>query len=196
MGAKVLLFIPNIIGYVRIVLASIAFYQFQEPVSFCCFYISSIILDWFDGYFARKLNQTSQFGAWFDVVIDLFSRGYLWCALSRVGYLVIMVEWLAFVCTHSRGENWKIPDEKFPALVKMVMSHGFHSPMGIYAIGSLHVLPLWLYGYESRLLTDVMMVPIWLQLTIVAFLSVGRTVCFFVEGFYILNYVNLLLHTK
>ncbi|XP_005096617.1 uncharacterized protein LOC101858706 [Aplysia californica] len=196
MGLEVLAYVPNIVGYIRIVLASCAFLLFQQPVWFTILYSISISLDGIDGYLARKLNQTSKFGAWFDVVIDLFSRGYLWCALFRSGYLVVMLEWLTFVCTHSRGENWRIPEENFPMLVKMVMANGFKGPLGIFAIGSLHILPLWMYGYESRMLTDVLTVPMWVQLTLIALLSVGRTICAAVELFYVKEYVSHLLHVN
>ena len=37
-----------------------------------------------DGYVARKFNQTSAFGAWFDVVIDIISRGMLWSNVYSV----------------------------------------------------------------------------------------------------------------
>lgn len=36
----------------------------------------------------------------------------------------MVIEWTAFVCTHARGANWKIPDEDFPTVCKMVMANG------------------------------------------------------------------------
>ncbi|GFN95516.1 phosphatidylinositol synthase [Plakobranchus ocellatus] len=192
---EVLLFIPNIIGYIRIFLACCAFASFQEPAWFMALYTSSIALDGVDGFVARKLNQCTKFGAWFDVIIDLFSRGYLWCALFRWGYIIIFLEWVTFLSTHSRGEHWKIPEEKFPALVTMVMANGFKTPAGFFAVGSLHVLPLWLYGYESRFFTQNLGLPMWLQLTCIAILTFGRTVCSAVELFYCKEYVlDLLRH--
>lgn len=190
---EVLFYIPNIIGYGRILLACIAFTYYQDPTWFILFYSSSIILDGLDGYTARKLNQCSKFGAWFDVIIDLFSRGYLWCALFKGGYLIVFLEWVTFVSTHSRGENWKIPDEKFPTLVKLVMENGFKTPAGFFAVGSLHVLPLWFYCYESRFFTQTLGMPMWLQLSGIVILAVGRTVCAAVELFYCKEYVADLL---
>ena len=43
-----------------------------------------IILD-FDGYFARKLNQSTRFGAWLDIVIDNLGRGIIWTHVHEVG---------------------------------------------------------------------------------------------------------------
>jgi len=38
----------------------------------------------------------------------------------------MMIEWLTFVCTHARGPDWKIPDEDFPTICKLVMANGKH----------------------------------------------------------------------
>jgi phosphatidylglycerophosphate synthase len=37
-----------------------------------------------DGWVARRLEQTSRFGAWLDVVVDNLSRGMLWSMLFEV----------------------------------------------------------------------------------------------------------------
>ena len=58
---------------------------------------------------------------------------------------------------------------------------GFKTPLGVFAVGSLHILPLWMYGYESRLLSDSLAISHWIQLSGIAVLSVGRTVCAAVE---------------
>ncbi|GFR81889.1 phosphatidylinositol synthase [Elysia marginata] len=92
-----------------------------------------------------------------------------------------------------RGENWKIPEENFPVLVKKVMENGFKTPAGFLAVGSLHVLPLWFYGYESRFFTQSLGLPMWLQLSGIVTLAVGRTVCAAVELFYCKEYVKDLL---
>ncbi|KAL3858087.1 hypothetical protein ACJMK2_012701 [Sinanodonta woodiana] len=122
MGYEVLLFVPNIIGYIRLLLLIVSLIFYSKPLLFLSLYGISVLFDGFDGFLARKLNQTSAFGAWFDVVIDLVSRGALWCFLSKWGYFVIAVEWLTFVATHCRGPDWKIPDEDFPTICKMVMA--------------------------------------------------------------------------
>ncbi len=68
--------IPNILTSIRIALIPflmIAFLALPEPwnnwVSFAIFLVASIT-DWFDGYLARKLNQSSPFGAFLDPVAD------------------------------------------------------------------------------------------------------------------------------
>lgn len=37
-----------------------------------------------DGWLARRLGQTSRFGAWLDVVVDNMGRGMLWSQLFKV----------------------------------------------------------------------------------------------------------------
>lgn len=68
---NVFLFVPNLIGYARIVLAFIAFFLMPccpWPAVFC--YLLSALLDAFDGHAARALNQSSKFGAMLDMLTD------------------------------------------------------------------------------------------------------------------------------
>lgn len=37
-----------------------------------------------DGWLARRLGQSSRFGAWLDVVVDNVGRGMLWSRLFKV----------------------------------------------------------------------------------------------------------------
>ncbi|KAL6120362.1 CDP diacylglycerol inositol 3 phosphatidyltransferase [Nucleospora cyclopteri] len=66
-----LLFIPNIIGYIRIFLILISIHQ--NLFLFICLYSVSVILDFFDGKCARKFNQTSVLGSVLDLVTDRLS---------------------------------------------------------------------------------------------------------------------------
>lgn len=43
---------------------------------------------------------------------------------KQYGYFIILVEWLTFLATHSRGPDWKTTDEEFPYLCKLVMAKG------------------------------------------------------------------------
>ncbi|XP_011434266.3 uncharacterized protein LOC128186680 [Crassostrea angulata] len=188
MGYDVLIFVPNVIGYVRLILFGASIPFFEQPVWFLTLYGISVSLDGFDGYFARKLNQTSKFGAWFDVVIDLVSRGGLWCMLYKYGYFIILVEWLTFLATHSRGPDWKTTDEEFPYLCKLVMAKGFRTPLGVIAISGVHGLPIALYCQQFSF-----MAPAILN-TIILILILGRILALRVEVFYIQCHLkNLLL---
>jgi len=69
--SSVFLFVPNLIGYVRVILAFVgygmAFTDYKITVG--CYMLSQL-LDAADGYAARKLGQSSTFGAVLDMVTD------------------------------------------------------------------------------------------------------------------------------
>ncbi|XP_058036783.1 CDP-diacylglycerol--inositol 3-phosphatidyltransferase isoform X2 [Ahaetulla prasina] len=68
---NIFLFVPNLIGYARIILACIAFYYMPTSPSLASFfYLFSGFLDAFDGHAARALNQGTRFGAMLDMLTD------------------------------------------------------------------------------------------------------------------------------
>ncbi|KAJ8284278.1 hypothetical protein COCON_G00031280 [Conger conger] len=68
---NIFLFVPNLIGYARIVLALLAFYFMPCcPVLAVLCYLVSALLDAFDGHAARALNQATKFGAMLDMLTD------------------------------------------------------------------------------------------------------------------------------
>ncbi|XP_063076725.1 CDP-diacylglycerol--inositol 3-phosphatidyltransferase [Engraulis encrasicolus] len=68
---NIFLFVPNLIGYARIVLALISFYLMPCcPVPAVVTYLLSALLDAFDGHAARTLNQGTKFGAMLDMLTD------------------------------------------------------------------------------------------------------------------------------
>lgn len=68
---NIFIFVPNIIGYGRIILAFIAFYFMptNHIIASVC-YITSALLDAFDGHAARYFNQGTKFGAMLDQLTD------------------------------------------------------------------------------------------------------------------------------
>jgi CDP-diacylglycerol--inositol 3-phosphatidyltransferase len=80
------LFVPNLIGYTRVVtgLASLI-YAFNDKTfgTFFAFYAFSYILDAVDGVAARALKQTSRFGALLDMVTDRFCTAALLAVLAH-----------------------------------------------------------------------------------------------------------------
>nr|XP_057905527.1 CDP-diacylglycerol--inositol 3-phosphatidyltransferase [Doryrhamphus excisus] len=68
---NIFLFVPNLIGYARIILALLAFFLMPCcPWSACSCYLLSALLDAFDGHAARALNQSTRFGAMLDMLTD------------------------------------------------------------------------------------------------------------------------------
>eukprot|EP00768_Dysnectes_brevis_P008575 gnl/Dysnectes_brevis/784_a864_4511.p1 GENE.gnl/Dysnectes_brevis/784_a864_4511~~gnl/Dysnectes_brevis/784_a864_4511.p1 ORF type:complete len:222 (-),score=26.92 gnl/Dysnectes_brevis/784_a864_4511:113-778(-) len=71
-STSILLFIPNIIGFARIVSALLGFYLSQNGSPWWCIVLGSIsvVLDAFDGWTARLYDQSTTFGAILDMVTD------------------------------------------------------------------------------------------------------------------------------
>lgn len=68
----VLLYVPNLIGYARILCALfiLAAHARVGPVGVAALYGGASLLDLVDGIAARALGQTSRFGEVLDVVAD------------------------------------------------------------------------------------------------------------------------------
>ena len=84
--------LPNLVTLLRIVLIPLIVGVFYLPEAWLSFegqniaataiFIVAAITDWLDGYLARRLNQTSAFGAFFDPVAD---------KLVVVGALIVLL---------------------------------------------------------------------------------------------------------
>jgi len=80
---NVFLFVPNLIGYTRVILAAVSLQYMSYHPKYCTIaYCVSCLLDAFDGMAARKLGQTSKFGAVLDMVTDRCTTSCLLCYLS------------------------------------------------------------------------------------------------------------------
>ena len=89
---RILLNAPNLVTLLRIVLIPLIVAVFYLPdawlapdeknLAATAIFIIAAVTDWLDGYLARKLNQMSAFGAFFDPVAD---------KLVVVGALVILL---------------------------------------------------------------------------------------------------------
>ena len=67
--------IPNLLTYFRILLIPFFVVLFYLPYQWsylaaAIVFILAAVTDWFDGYLARKLNQSTAFGAFLDPVAD------------------------------------------------------------------------------------------------------------------------------
>ncbi|KAF8163228.1 CDP-diacylglycerol-inositol 3-phosphatidyltransferase [Crassisporium funariophilum] len=80
---NVFLFVPNLIGYTRIIMAGLSLhYMSYHPIYCTLLYGVSCLLDAVDGQAARALGQTSKFGAVLDMVTDRCTTSCLLCYLS------------------------------------------------------------------------------------------------------------------
>ncbi|KAJ7967151.1 CDP-diacylglycerol--inositol 3-phosphatidyltransferase [Quillaja saponaria] len=81
---SVYLYIPNIIGYIRVLINCVAFSQcFTNKMFFSILYFFSFVCDGVDGWCARKFNQVSTFGAVLDMVTDRISTTCILVILSQ-----------------------------------------------------------------------------------------------------------------
>ncbi|XP_013380398.1 uncharacterized protein LOC106151603 [Lingula anatina] len=179
-------------GYVRLVLLAISWTYFNRPEVFLPVYVSSVILDGIDGILARQLDQSSVFGAWLDVAIDLIGRGMLWCTLFNWGYFVIALEWLVFVGSHAQaGATWKVTPITAPWLVQKVMEKNFKTFLGTVVILGVHILPVWLYGIQHQALVPLL--PTVVQQITVISLMLGRFLALYCELWYVMAHIDFLL---
>jgi CDP-diacylglycerol--inositol 3-phosphatidyltransferase len=197
---RILLFLPNVIGYVRIFfLASAYFFFWSHPGIFGILYTLSVSLDFFDGIIARKFNQCSSFGAWLDVIVDNLSRGLLWANLFQWGWLVVSLEWITFVGNHSAGRaKWQKEvdkglsnSEQPPKFVQMIMANGFKTPTGTLTILGLHCLPMWIYAMQTDLLSPYL--PYAISFIICLILVAGRLLCAACELWCVQKHIKSLL---
>jgi len=91
LSAATLLNIPNALTLLRIVLipvlVALTYIPFQgRYVVVAGVFLIAAITDWFDGYLARTLNQTSAFGRFLDPVAD---------KLMVAAALIVLVQWHA-----------------------------------------------------------------------------------------------------
>lgn len=89
MSAATLLNIPNVLTLLRILLIPVLVALTYAPFDWRYWaaagvFLVAAITDWFDGYLARTLNQTSAFGRFLDPVAD---------KLMVAAALVILVQW-------------------------------------------------------------------------------------------------------
>lgn len=120
---KILLYIPNLLGYLRIVLAFLSLKYFMvNPDRNVDILVVSALLDAIDGPLARKLNQCSKIGALIDIVADNAWRTITWIQAMIitansgypififVGCFIICTEWLvmhALLVSASNSIHWK-----------------------------------------------------------------------------------------
>ncbi|GLJ07556.1 hypothetical protein SUGI_0069620 [Cryptomeria japonica] len=149
------LYVPNLIGYARIVANIIAFGEsFSNKNLFAALYFISFVCDELDGRFARMLNQASTFGAVLDMVTDRVSTAALLVVLSHLYrpcfafFLALLAldiasHWLQMYSTFlsSKTSHKDVKDSK-SWLVKVYYQHRLF--MGYCCIGA-EVLYLVLY---------------------------------------------------
>lgn len=96
--------IPNTLTWARIILIPLFVGVFYLPGSWlsvsdqnligCVFFVVAAVTDWFDGYLARKLGQTSAFGAFLDPVADKLMVSAALVMLVRLGRVDALIAFI------------------------------------------------------------------------------------------------------
>ena len=187
----ILLFWPNIIGYIRLFLITCMIISISAYfICACLFYLLSTVLDFFDGAVARSWNQTSRFGAQIDVIIDIMGRGFLWVYLSPYFFFIPCIEWIVFSATSKKGKFWKDQFSSAPSWVQNVMANNFRTFLGMITMTGVDFLPLFLLTLQTD---KFAMIPSVLQFLLFSGLLIGRLLSAAVEIYIIIQHFEELL---
>ena len=181
--------IPNALTWARILMIPLfvgVYYLpdtwlsgFEKNVIACALFVVAAITDWFDGYLARKLGQTSAFGAFLDPVADklmVCAALVMLTELDRVSALIAFIiigreitisalrEWMAQVgASRSVAVSFigKLKTTAQMIAIPVLLYHdklfGFSvTPLGTALLWVAAVLTLWSMGYYLRRAADAL----------------------------------------
>jgi CDP-diacylglycerol--glycerol-3-phosphate 3-phosphatidyltransferase len=94
--------VPNTISLVRVLLGLVTvglLYISDDNMRWLAFVLTILVIwgDGLDGYFARKLNQTSKFGAMVDIVGDRVVEMAYWIVFAALNWIPVWVPLLYVV---------------------------------------------------------------------------------------------------
>lgn len=197
-GVPVVWYIPNLLGYARVVLAFWGLH-FSEtaPVTAVCLWMISASLDLIDGPLARALNQTSSFGVLVDIAADNILRTTIWVATATVGkdykciaVFLISLEWTTMLCTQLHasqfGGHWKLLRDNDPWWVKKIFANNFKNPIGTLCIFGLFCAGPFAYGSQHDVI--FVMIPYYNYWMYAAF--IGRAVSGLAELWLTMGYIQ------
>ena len=170
---NVFLFVPNIIGYIRILLLGFSFhYMLSDYKLALLLYSTSCLLDAFDGLAARLFNQSSVFGGMLDMLTDRVST---MCLLMTLGHLYpkyffviqlllaidIVSHWLHFFSANLQGKtSHKVADVEAGALMRIYYENKLILT-SVCALEQLFYCSLVVYKYEtSEKITSLLVWPL------------------------------------
>lgn len=173
----VLLFIPNLIGYTRILTAVLSFVCMKRhPVAMLSLYGISGFLDAFDGWAARKFDQGTRFGAVLDMVTDRCATTSLICYLC-VLYPQYFLAWQLLVSldltshymhmyamTTSGSASHKNVDAKQSKILNLYYTNR-KVLFGVCLLNELFYVAVYLHSFKFFWLGTVMVfvsAPVWL----------------------------------
>ncbi|KAH7389825.1 CDP-alcohol phosphatidyltransferase-domain-containing protein [Pyrenochaeta sp. MPI-SDFR-AT-0127] len=167
---NIFLFVPNLIGYSRIVLALASLYYMPlHPRTCSILYSVSCLLDALDGYAARAYEQSTKFGAVLDMVTDRCTTSCLMVFLAQafprwsiVFQALISLDlashYMHMYATLSMGESGqshKNVDEKRSWLLKQYYTNN-KVLFTFCAMNEIFFIALYLLSFSSPLLSPTL----------------------------------------
>lgn len=175
MNGKEIFLIPNIITLSRVffLLPSI-YYLSNNQILYASFFLVWVFIsDFFDGFLARKLNQTSFIGAILDpicdklVVLALFSYFFLQEMVPAYYYILILTRDIAQLLSVPILLFWK--KIAFKVKPKLIPKWGTALNFIILALLALPLLPFWTqlaFPFFNTLLTLLILVSSFVEVSI------------------------------
>ena len=121
---QVLLYYPNIIGHLRILLLyTMVIYNSHGHHGYAvsCL-LASLLLDTVDGAVARRFNQVTNFGRYYDMAIDTLTPQVVFACCSAhkpLAFLfaAVTLVWVVLASAGTEGHSWKtaVQPVLFPA---------------------------------------------------------------------------------
>ncbi|KAL1641816.1 phosphatidylinositol synthase 1 (CDP-alcohol phosphatidyltransferase1) [Diplodia intermedia] len=170
---NIFMFIPNQIGYSRIVLAVASLYYMPlHPRTCSLLYSVSCLLDALDGLAARRFNQSTKFGAVLDMVTDRCTTACLLVFLASAfprwsivfqGLISLdlashYMHMYATLSMGGAGQSHKKMDESKGWIMKMYYSNNIVL-FTFCALNELFFIALYLLSFSSPLLTPSLLQP-------------------------------------
>ncbi|PWY90041.1 CDP-diacylglycerol-inositol 3-phosphatidyltransferase PIS [Aspergillus heteromorphus CBS 117.55] len=170
---NVFLFVPNLIGYARVVLTMASLYYMPlHPRTCSLLYSVSCLLDALDGYAARYYNQSTTFGAVLDMVTDRCTTACLLVFLSSAWprWAIIFQSLIALdmashymhmYATLSMGGSSQ-SHKKVEASRSWVLYQYYHSRTVLFiccALNELFFIGLYLLSFSSPILSPSLLQP-------------------------------------
>ncbi|KAL4867084.1 hypothetical protein BDV12DRAFT_171924 [Aspergillus spectabilis] len=165
---NVFLFIPNLIGYTRIILAFTSLYYMPyHPHTCTILYSISYLLDALDGAAARHLNQSTRFGTVLDMVTDRCTTTCLLVFLASV-FPVWSIVFQALMCldysSHyvhmyatlvtGGGKSHKQANDGWPWVLRVYYEHS-SVLFSVCMLNELCFIALYLLSFSSDTIPSV-----------------------------------------
>ncbi|WEW54674.1 phosphatidylinositol synthase 1 (CDP-alcohol phosphatidyltransferase1) [Emydomyces testavorans] len=171
---NIFLFWPNIIGYIRVVLATASLYYMPlHPRTCSLLYSISCLLDALDGYAARLYNQATRFGAVLDMVTDRCTTACLLVFLSSAWprwailfqgliSLDLASHYMHMYATLSMGESGQ-SHKKVDSSRSWILYQYYNNKTVLFvfcALNELFFIGLYLLSFSSPTLSPSLLQPV------------------------------------